>query len=35
MGMSAFYGKTDDEASKKTLRKAIEMGCTFWDTADM
>lgn len=35
MGMSAFYGAFDDETSKKTLRRAIEIGCTFWDTADM
>ncbi|KAK4704947.1 hypothetical protein P7C70_g1253, partial [Phenoliferia sp. Uapishka_3] len=35
MGLSAFYGPTDLEQSKKTLRKAIEIGCTFWNTADM
>ncbi|GAA5829803.1 hypothetical protein JCM11251_007884 [Rhodosporidiobolus azoricus] len=35
MGMSAYYGPTDDEQSKATLRKAIEIGCTTWDTADM
>ncbi|GAA5977741.1 hypothetical protein JCM11641_001395 [Rhodosporidiobolus odoratus] len=35
MGMSAFYGETDDEKSKETLRKAIEIGCTVWDTANM
>ncbi|GAA5841873.1 hypothetical protein JCM11251_005407 [Rhodosporidiobolus azoricus] len=35
MGMSAFYGATDDEQSKATLRKAIEIGCTLWDTADI
>ncbi|GAA5847731.1 hypothetical protein JCM9279_005004 [Rhodotorula babjevae] len=33
MGMSAFYGARDDETSKKTLRKAIEIGCTVWDSA--
>ncbi|BGP15348.1 hypothetical protein JCM10213_003427 [Rhodosporidiobolus nylandii] len=35
MGMSAFYGETNDEQSKATLRKAIEIGCTTWDTANM
>ncbi|GAA5906774.1 hypothetical protein JCM6882_003298 [Rhodosporidiobolus microsporus] len=35
MGMSAFYGPTNDEQSKATLRKAIEIGCTLWDTATM
>lgn len=33
MGMSFAYGKADDETSKKTLMHAIELGCTFWDTA--
>ncbi|KAH8914990.1 Aldo/keto reductase, partial [Atractiella rhizophila] len=33
MGMSAYYGERDDERSKHVLRKAIELGCTFWDTA--
>ncbi|KAF7727587.1 hypothetical protein EC973_007348 [Apophysomyces ossiformis] len=35
MGMSEFYGRTDDEESVKTLERALELGCTFWDTADM
>ncbi|BGP39374.1 hypothetical protein JCM10449v2_003312 [Rhodotorula kratochvilovae] len=35
MGMSAFYGARDDEQSKHALRKAIEIGCTCWDTAHM
>ncbi|GAA5847730.1 hypothetical protein JCM9279_005003 [Rhodotorula babjevae] len=35
MGMSAFYGETDDEKSKETLRKAIEIGCAIWDSARM
>ncbi|GAA5914905.1 aldo/keto reductase [Sporobolomyces salmoneus] len=36
MGLSAFYGPTGtDEDAKKVLRKAIEIGCTFWNTADM
>jgi aryl-alcohol dehydrogenase-like predicted oxidoreductase len=34
MGMSEFYGATNDEESLKTLHRAIELGITFWDTAD-
>ncbi|KAK9430295.1 NADP-dependent oxidoreductase domain-containing protein [Lipomyces doorenjongii] len=34
MGISAFYGpKLDDEAAFAVLDKAVELGCTFWDTA--
>ncbi|GAA5981557.1 hypothetical protein JCM11641_004096 [Rhodosporidiobolus odoratus] len=33
MGLSQGYGKANDEDSKKVLRKAIEIGCTFWNTA--
>ncbi len=35
MGMSEFYGKTNDENSLKTLQRAHELGVRFWDTADM
>lgn len=35
MGMSDFYGKSDDVASLALFEKAIELGETFWDTADM
>ncbi|KAJ3194518.1 hypothetical protein HK101_002533 [Irineochytrium annulatum] len=35
MGMSDFYGKRDDEENLKVLNHAIDIGCTFWDTADM
>ena len=35
MGMSDFYGKSDDVASLAVLEKAIELGVNFWDTADM
>jgi len=34
MGMSEFYGETNDNESLKTLHRAIELGVTFWDTAD-
>lgn len=33
MGLSQVYGKADDEEAKKVLRHAIEIGCTFWNTA--
>jgi aryl-alcohol dehydrogenase-like predicted oxidoreductase len=35
MGMSDFYGPTDDVESVATLHRAIELGVTFLDTADM
>ena len=35
MGMSEFYGKTDEEASVKTLHAALDNGIDFFDTADM
>lgn len=35
MGMSEFYGQRDDLQSLATLRRAYELGVTFWDTADM
>jgi len=34
MGMSEFYGATDDAESIKVLHRALELGITFWDTAD-
>ena len=34
MGMSAFYGAFDDTESTATLQRALELGVTFWDTAD-
>ena len=34
MGMSEFYGAHDDEESTKTLHHALDIGVTFWDTAD-
>src|ERR1700750_3330626 len=35
MGMSEFYGARDDSESVKVIRRAIELGVTFLDTADM
>ena len=35
MGMSEFYGATDDASSRATLDRARELGVTFWDTADV
>ena len=35
MGMSAFYGERNDEESAKTILRAIDLGVTFLDTADM
>ncbi len=35
MGMSDFYGQRDDEQSIRTLHRALELGVTFLDTADM
>lgn len=34
MGMSEFYGKSDDDASLRTLARALELGVTLFDTAD-
>lgn len=35
MGMSEFYGETDESAARDTLEAALEVGVTLFDTADV
>jgi aryl-alcohol dehydrogenase-like predicted oxidoreductase len=35
MGMSAFYGTTDEDEAIATIHRALELGCSFLDTAEM
>src|SRR4051794_35599479 len=35
MGMSAFYGSTDEEEAIATIRRALELGVNFLDTAQL
>ena len=35
MGMSEFYGPRDDEEALRVLHRAVDLGTTFFDTADM
>lgn len=35
MGMSEFYGSTDDAQSTATIQRALDLGLDFLDTADM
>ncbi len=35
MGMSEFYGSTDEQQSLDTIHRALDLGVTFLDTADM
>lgn len=35
MGMSEFYGPRDDQMSMRVLNEAVDLGISFFDTADM
>jgi aryl-alcohol dehydrogenase-like predicted oxidoreductase len=35
MGMSEFYGTTDEQEAIKVMHRSLELGVNFWDTADM
>jgi len=35
MGMSAFYGSTDEAESLRAIDRALELGCNFLDTSDL
>jgi aryl-alcohol dehydrogenase-like predicted oxidoreductase len=35
MGMSEFYGSSSEAENLRVLDRAADIGCTFWDTADM
>jgi aryl-alcohol dehydrogenase-like predicted oxidoreductase len=35
MGMSDFYGSSSESQNLRVLDRAVEIGCTFWDTSDM
>jgi aryl-alcohol dehydrogenase-like predicted oxidoreductase len=35
MGMSAFYGSSDEEEAVETIRRALELGIDFLDTAQL
>jgi aryl-alcohol dehydrogenase-like predicted oxidoreductase len=35
MGMSAFYGASDEGEATATIRRALDLGCNFLDTSDM
>jgi aryl-alcohol dehydrogenase-like predicted oxidoreductase len=35
MGMSAFYGSTDEQEAIATIHRALELGCNFLDTAQL
>lgn len=35
MGMSDFYGASDEQKNLKLLQQAIDLGCNFWDTSDI
>ena len=35
MGMSDFYGASDEKNNLTLLQQAIELGCNFWDSSDI
>jgi len=35
MGMSDFYGSSSEAQNLRVLDRAVEIGCSFWDTSDM
>src|SRR5690242_11605378 len=35
MGMSEFYGSADESEAVAVIHRALDLGCTFLDTADM
>src|SRR5437764_14021148 len=35
MGMSAFYGSTDEQEATATIHRALELGINFLDTAQL
>ena len=35
MGMSEFYGRSDEQQAVDTIKAAVDLGVTFFDTADM
>ena len=35
MGMSDFYGQTDDTESLTTIERTVDLGVTLFDSADM
>lgn len=35
MGMSEFYGSSEEAQNLRVLERAANLGCTFWDTSDM
>jgi aryl-alcohol dehydrogenase-like predicted oxidoreductase len=35
MGMSAFYGATDEGEATRTIHRALDLGCNLLDTSDM
>jgi aryl-alcohol dehydrogenase-like predicted oxidoreductase len=35
MGMSAFYGASDEAEATATIHRALDLGCNFLDTSDM